>query len=76
MKITLTTDFHNTSCTLISKNGRLSESQMKQSKRKLCCEGCTCSGEFGYRGPQKIDGIEPIYDSRLGKVIGGFVHEK
>ena len=57
MKITLTNDFHNTSCTLISKNGRISESQMKRAKRELCCDGCTCSGDFGYRGPQEIDGI-------------------
>lgn len=75
MKITLRNDFHNTSVTLVSKNGKLSESQMKKAKRELCCSGCTCSGEFGYRGPQDIDGIEPIYDTRLGRCVGGYVHE-
>lgn len=74
MKITLKNDFHNTKVTLISKDGMLSEGQMKRAKRELCCKGCMCSGEFGYRGPQEIDGIEPIYDSRVGRVTGGLVH--
>ena len=77
MKITLHNDFHNTSVDLIAKDGKLTESQMKKAQRELCgCEGCTCSGEFGYRGPQEIDGIEPVYDSRAGKVVGGIVHDK
>lgn len=76
MKITLKNDLHNTTCTLIVKDGKLTESQMKRAKRELCCAGCTCSGDFGYRGPQQIDGIEPLYDSRAGKVVGGIVHFK
>ena len=75
-KITLYNDFHNTSVNLIVKNNKLSENQMKRAKRELCCANCLCSGEFGYRGPQDIDDIEPIYDSRLGKVTGGIVHFK
>ena len=73
--ITLTNDFHNTSVTLRASGNKLSRGQMLKAKRALCCDGCGCSGDFGYRGPQDgIDGIEPIYNSRLGEVEGGVIH--
>jgi hypothetical protein len=73
-RINLTNNFHNTEVTLFVKNDKLSESQMKRARRMLCVPGCTCSGEFGHRGPQDGFGIKPIFDSHQGKVVGAWVH--
>ncbi len=60
--ITLENNFHNSSIALRpSKEGRLSASQVKRTKKTLCgITGCTCSGALGTRRPQESQ-IEVFY---------------
>ena len=80
MRITLTNDFHGTKCTLVTRENaptRISETQRKKAKRTLCgMASCTCSGPFGYRGPQAdCDGISDQWDCRTGKYDGGYIQQ-
>ena len=53
MKITITNDFHNTYATLSPRGNRLTASQIRRAKLKLCgIAGCTCSDFIGRRGEQ------------------------
>ena len=47
MKATLRNDFHNTSATVIVKNGKISELAMIRAQKKLCSGDCTCGGVRG-----------------------------
>ena len=74
-KITLRNDFHNTEINLVPHDGKLSPSQVARARRTLCgIENCCCSGDLGTRGPQDGFELEPIYDTRLGEIIGAIVH--
>jgi hypothetical protein len=52
--IVLTNDFHGTRSVVRARaNGWITELTRKRIKRILCrCSGCTCSDEWGRRGPQ------------------------
>jgi len=55
MKIVLTNDFHNTSVSLIAKEGsigpKLSKNQIKRARKTLCgMARCWCGGPAGERG--------------------------
>jgi hypothetical protein len=60
---TIKNDFHNTQAR--TRGGRLSVSQERRIKRKLCgSQSCTCGGLIGERGPQTC-GIFYEADNRV-----------
>lgn len=73
MLVTLRNDFHNTEVTLraevlshIWHTATIypSKAQAKRAKKVLCgISGCTCSNDFGTRGPQALaDGKKLVVD--------------
>lgn len=52
---TITNDFHNTSVTVRTLDGRLSARVVARVRRALCgIDGCTCGGDLSERGPQTV----------------------
>ncbi len=55
MKLTLKNNFHSTSVELECSGGRLSAKQVANARKTLCgVSGCTCGGNAGERGPQRL----------------------
>lgn len=67
MKITLTNDYHNTATSVITKDGALTQRQIKRAWGKLCgIQGCTCGDVAGCR-PKQVEsvGFDPDEGGRV-----------
>jgi len=74
--IRLTNDFHSTSMVIRPRpDGTISERTRKLAKRTLCLDGCTCSDEWGRRGPQPDPnrGIETVHNNSGAEYLTGRV---